>query len=73
MNMRKDDKSRSLYTHVATLVALIIINSLLARFSEITYPIAPEVSGLYFSVAFMIAFALWFGAWVRLQHTLDVS
>jgi len=35
----------------------------LAAFGVITYPIALVVSGLYFSVAFIIAFALWFGGW----------
>jgi hypothetical protein len=63
MNMQKEEKSRPLYTYVAILVVLIIINSLLARFGVIAYPMAPGGVGLYLAVAFMIAFALWFGAW----------
>jgi len=63
MNMQKEEKSRPLYTYVAILVVLIIINSLLARFGVIAYPMAPRGVGLYLAVAFMIAFALWFGAW----------
>lgn len=63
MNMQKEEKSRPLYTYVAILVVLIIINSLLAAFGEIHYPKAPGGVGLCLAVAFMIAFALWFGAW----------
>ena len=35
----------------------------MARFGVIARPIGLGCSGLYFSVAFMIAFALWFGGW----------
>jgi len=63
MNIQKDEKSRSPYTYVVILVALILLNVLLARFGVIARPIGLGCSGLYFSVAFMIAFALWFGAW----------
>lgn len=57
----QEEKNKSLSTYVAILVVLIIINTILARFSAIALPIGPGSSGLYFSVAFMIAFALWFG------------
>ena len=63
MNMQKDAKSSSLYTYVAILVVLILLNTILARFGVIARPIGLGCSGLYFSVAFMIAFALWFGGW----------
>ena len=63
MNLQKDAKSSSLYTYVAILVVLILINTILARFGVIARPIGLGCSGLYFSVAFMIAFALWFGGW----------
>ena len=45
------------------LVAMIIINALLSRFAVVAWPSAPGVSSLYFAVAFMIPFTLWFGAW----------
>ena len=63
MNLQKDAKSSSLYTYVAILVVLILLNTILARFGVIARPIGLGCSGLYFSVAFMIAFALWFGGW----------
>lgn len=62
MNMQ-EAKGKSLSTYVAILVALVIINTILARFAVIARPIGLGVSGLYFAVAFMIAFALWFGGW----------
>ena len=63
MNVQKDNKNRMPYFYIAILIALIILNSLLARFGVIAYPVVPGVSALYFAVAFMIAFTLWFGAW----------
>jgi hypothetical protein len=53
------------YTFLVLLIALIIINTLLARFAVIVLPFGgvPGVSTLYFAVAFMILFTLWFGAY----------
>jgi len=53
------------YTFLVLLFALIIINTLLARFAVIALPFGgvPGVSTLYFAVAFMILFTLWFGAY----------
>jgi hypothetical protein len=53
------------YTFLLLLIALIIINTLLARFAVIALPFGgvPGVSTLYFAVAFMILFTLWFGAY----------
>jgi hypothetical protein len=52
-----------IYTYLIILVLATIINSLLSRFAIITWPDAPGISALYFAVAFMIPFALWFGVW----------
>lgn len=62
MNMQ-EERGKSLSTYMAILVVLVIINTILARFGVIAYPIGHGSSGLYFAVAFMIAFALWFGGW----------
>jgi hypothetical protein len=47
----------------AIFIGLVVVDTLLAAFGVINIPIAPGVSGLYIAVAFMIAFALWFGGW----------
>ena len=39
------------------------LNTILARFGVIARPIGLGSSGLYFSVAFRLVFALWFGGW----------
>jgi hypothetical protein len=49
--------------HIAIFVGLVIVNTLLAAFGEISTEVAPGVSAFYIAVAFMIAFALWFGGW----------
>jgi hypothetical protein len=54
---------RALRTYLAIFPALVLINTILARFGVIARPIGLGCSGLYFSVAFMIVFALWFGGW----------
>jgi len=53
------------YTFLLLLIALIIINTLLARFAVIVLPFggAPGVSSLYIAIAFMILFTLWFGGY----------
>ena len=61
--MREEGKERSLSTYLVILAGITIVNALLARFGLIARPIGPGSSGLYFAVAFMIAFALWFGGW----------
>lgn len=61
--MVEEGNGRSLYTYLIILVVITIVNAILARFGVIARPIGPGSSGLYFSVAFMIAFALWFGGW----------
>ena len=63
MNIGSGKKEKSLHTYLVFLIIITAINSLLARFGVITYPVGPGSSGLYFSVAFMITFTLWFGAW----------
>jgi hypothetical protein len=52
-----------IYVYLIILVLVSILNVLLSRFAVIIWEIAPGVSALYFAVAFMIPFALWFGAW----------
>jgi hypothetical protein len=49
--------------HIAIFIGLVIVNTLLAAFGEVTTSVAPGVSAFYIAVAFMIAFALWFGGW----------
>jgi len=49
--------------HIAIFIGLVIVNTLLAAFGEISTKVAPGVSAFYIAVAFMIAFALWFGGW----------
>jgi len=56
------NKSR-IYKYIIIFVIASVINALLARFADVNFPSAPVVSNLYFAVAFMIAFTLWFGAW----------
>lgn len=53
------------YSFLLLLIALIIINTLLARFVVLPAPFGgPAVaSHFYFAVAFMILFVLWFGAY----------
>jgi integral membrane sensor domain MASE1 len=63
MKGSKADKKRALRTYLAIFPALALINTILARFGVIARPIGLGCSGLYFSVAFMIVFALWFGGW----------
>ncbi|SDF93154.1 hypothetical protein SAMN04488589_1721 [Methanolobus vulcani] len=52
-------------TYVNIFLFLILSNSLLSRFAVINSPVslAPGVSGMYFAVAFMIVFTLWYGIW----------
>ncbi len=52
-----------IYRNLIILVVLAIINSLLSHFAAVAWPSAPSVAALYFAVAFMIPFTLWFGAW----------
>ncbi|WP_455284928.1 hypothetical protein, partial [[Eubacterium] cellulosolvens] len=61
--MRREAGERGLGMYLVILVLTTIVNSILARLGVIARPIGPASSGLYFSVAFMIVFALWFGAW----------
>ena len=63
MAMEEEGKRKSLVAYLTIFVVITIINAILARFGVIARPIGPGSSGLYFSVAFMIAFALWFGGW----------
>lgn len=56
-------RKKALVAYLAIFVVITIINAILARFGVIARPIGPGSSGLYVSVAFMIAFALWFGGW----------
>jgi hypothetical protein len=56
-------KEHRIYKYLIILVIVTAINALLARFAYLAWPDAPGVSALYFAVAFMIPFTLWFGAW----------
>ena len=52
------------YTFVILTLVLIVINTILARFFVIPLPWGVSgVSVLYFAVAFMLLFTLWFGAY----------
>lgn len=53
------------YTFLILLIALIILNTVLARFAVLAVPFGnvPGVSSLYFAVAVMILFTLWFGGY----------
>ena len=55
----------SFSTYLNIFLFLVLVNSLLSRFAVINSPIspAPGVSSMYFAVAFMIVFALWYGIW----------
>ncbi len=61
--MGSGERQNLLCTYLAILVVVTVIDLLLARFAVISSSIALGVSGLYFSVPFMILFALWFGGW----------
>ncbi len=63
MGMGSGERQKSLSTCLAIFAAATVINLLLARFAVVSSSIALGVSGLYFSVPFMILFALWFGGW----------
>jgi hypothetical protein len=52
-----------IYKYLIILVIATVINALLARFAVVAWLSAPGASALYFAVAFMIVFTLWFGAW----------
>jgi hypothetical protein len=52
------------YSFVILTLVLIVVNTLIARFCVIALPGGVAgVSALYFAVAFMILFTLWFGAY----------
>ena len=63
MKGNKVTKKRTFRTYLAIFPALVLITTILARFGVIARPIGLGCSGLYFSVAVMIVFALWFGGW----------
>ncbi len=63
MQENKAAKKRALRTYLAISPALVLINTILARFGVLARPIGLGSSGLYFSVAVIIVFALWFGGW----------
>lgn len=52
-----------IYTVLIILIMVSIINTLLSRFAVVPWSSAPGAPILYFTVAFMIAFTLWFGGW----------
>ncbi|WP_394698068.1 MASE1 domain-containing protein [uncultured Methanolobus sp.] len=55
----------SFSTYLNIFLFLVLVNSLLSRFAVINSPIspAPGVSSMYFAVAFMVVFAMWYGIW----------
>lgn len=57
------ESKRPIRAYLIILILVTILNALLSRFAVIAWAIAPGASSLYFAVAFMIVFALWFGAW----------
>ena len=56
-------KEHRIYRYLIILVIVTAINTLLARFATVVWSSAPGASDLYFAIAFMIPFTLWFGAW----------
>ena len=52
-----------IYRNLIILLVVAIINALLSHFAAVAWPSAPGIAALYFAVAFMIPFTLWFGAW----------
>ncbi len=56
-------KEHRIYRYLIILVIVTVINTLLARFATVVWSSAPGASDLYFAIAFMIPFTLWFGAW----------
>jgi hypothetical protein len=56
-------KEHRIYRYLIILVIVAAINTLLARFATVVWSSAPGASDLYFAIAFMIPFTLWFGAW----------
>ncbi|MBN1763090.1 MAG: hypothetical protein JW878_08470 [Methanomicrobia archaeon] len=73
MKVGEEGKKKLIYAYLAILVVITIINAILARFGVIARPIGPGSSGLYFSIAFMIAFALWFGGWGVIAADVGLS
>jgi len=59
----KTEKPRSTYTYVLVMLIVSVINIALARFAVVAWSVGPGVATIYFAVAFMIVFALWFGGW----------
>lgn len=59
-----------MYLNIFLFVTL--VNSLLSRFAVVNFPSSPStgVSSMYFAVAFMIVFALWYGMWGALAAYL---
>ncbi|WP_340818386.1 hypothetical protein [Methanolobus sp. WCC4] len=57
----RDIESYSTYVNI--FLFLILLNSLMSRFAVVKSPVStgPGVSSMYFAVAFMIVFALWYG------------
>ncbi|MCD4807394.1 MAG: hypothetical protein K8R13_07480 [Methanococcoides sp.] len=68
--MQRDIESASMYLNIFLFVTL--VNSLLSRFAVVNFPSSPStgVSSMYFAVAFMIVFALWYGMWGALAAYL---
>jgi hypothetical protein len=59
----KTETPRSMWTYVLAMLIVSVINIALARFAVVTWSVGPGVATIYFAVAFMIVFALWFGGW----------
>ena len=59
----KTETPRSMYTYVPVVLIVSVINIALARFAVVTWSVGPGVATIYFAVAFMMVFALWFGGW----------
>jgi hypothetical protein len=51
------------WEHIIIFLGLVIADTLLAAFGEVSTPVAPGVSSFYIAVGFMIPLALWFGGW----------
>jgi ascorbate-specific PTS system EIIC-type component UlaA len=66
------EKTVNLKTKVVVFILITIVNILLARFAALSTPNIPGADTLYFAVAFMIPFALWFGRGEQLQPILVV-
>jgi hypothetical protein len=56
-------KKHGIYVYLIILVIATAINTLVARYATVAWSSRPGASDIYFAIALMIPFTLWFGAW----------